>query len=35
MRGQTLDEVLKLEANEPADDLTEILGLSEEEKKTK
>jgi cellulose biosynthesis protein BcsQ len=35
MRGQTLDEVLKLEANEPADDLSEILGLSEEEKKTK
>ena len=33
MRGQTLDEVLKLEANEPDDDLTEILGLSEEEKK--
>jgi len=35
MRGQTLDEVLKLEANEPADELSEILGLTEEEKKTK
>ncbi|MEY4554372.1 MAG: hypothetical protein RL197_799 [Actinomycetota bacterium] len=33
MRGQTLDEVLKLEANEPADELSEILGLTEEEKK--
>ena len=33
MRGQTLDEVLKLEANEPNDELSEILGLTEEEKK--
>jgi cellulose biosynthesis protein BcsQ len=33
MRGQTLDEVLKLEANEPADDLSEILGIAEEVKK--
>lgn len=33
MRGQTLDEVLKLEANEPTDELSEILGIPEEVKK--
>lgn len=33
MRGQTLDEVLKLEANEPTDELSEILGIAEEAKK--
>jgi len=33
MRGQTLDEVLKLEANEPTDELSEILGIAEEVKK--
>ncbi len=33
MRGQTLDEVLKLEANEPTDELSEILGIAEEIKK--
>ena len=33
MRGQTLDEVLKLEANEPTDELSEIIGIAEEVKK--
>lgn len=33
MRGQTIDEVLALEDSESSDELTEILGISEETKK--
>lgn len=35
MRGQTLDEVLKLEKEEPADEIAEILGVLPAEAETK
>ena len=33
MRGQSLDEVLKLEATEPVAEIADILGIAEQEKK--
>jgi hypothetical protein len=33
MRGQSLDEVLKLEAGEKSQGVSDILGISEEPKK--
>ena len=33
MRGQSLDEVLKLEANEPVAEIADILGIAEQENK--
>jgi len=33
MRGQSLDEVLKLEATESKDEISDLLGLDEETKK--
>jgi hypothetical protein len=35
MRGQTLDEVLKLEKEEPTDEIAEILGVLPPEAETK
>jgi hypothetical protein len=35
MRGQSLDEVLKLEKDEPQDGIAEILGVTPPEEETK
>jgi hypothetical protein len=35
MRGQTLDEVLKLEKEEPQDEISEILGVTPPEEDAK